>query len=125
VTVYLSFDNLLLLAQNVTAPARPVVRDAGLLESAAARPQTTVYGAEAYRTLTVKAAALMESIARNHPLIDGNKRLAWHAATVFLLLNGTTLAAPSVSAGEKFVLDLAQGRMTLEEIADRIASWCR
>jgi hypothetical protein len=42
-----------------------------------------------------------------------------------LLLNGSTLTAPSVSAGEKFVLDLAQGRMTLEEIADRSASWCR
>jgi len=81
-----------------------------------------VYGAEAYPRLTVKAAALMESLARNHPLVDGNKRLAWHAATVFLLLNGKTLAAPSVDAGEEFVLGVAQGRLTLEQIAERIAA---
>ena len=81
-------------------------------------------GHDAYPTLHEKAAVLLESIARNHPLVDGNKRLAWHAATVFLLLNGKTLAAPSVDAGEEFVLGVAQGRLTLEQIAERIASWC-
>ena len=122
-TLYLTLDNILQLAVDVTAPVQPRVREIGLLVAALARPLATVYGVEAYPTLTAKAAALMESLARNHPLIDGNKRLAWHATTVFLLLNATLLSAPSVDEGEKFVLDVAQGHLTLDQIADHIESW--
>ncbi|MEW9870888.1 type II toxin-antitoxin system death-on-curing family toxin [Arthrobacter sp. HMWF013] len=64
------------------------IRDVGLLASALARPATTVMGAEAYPELAVKAAALLESVARFHPLIDGNKRTAWTLMVLLLWING-------------------------------------
>lgn len=64
------------------------IRDVGLLASALARPATTVMGAEAYPDLAVKAAALMESVARFHPLVDGNKRTAWTLMVLLLWING-------------------------------------
>jgi death-on-curing protein len=64
------------------------IRDIGLLASALARPATTVMGAEAYPQLAMKAAALLESVARFHPLIDGNKRTAWTLMVLLLWLNG-------------------------------------
>jgi death-on-curing protein len=71
---YLTVADLHVIAGNVIE--NYLVRDHGLLASAAARPQTTVFGKDAYPTLLHKAAALLQSIAGNHPLIDGNKRLA-------------------------------------------------
>jgi death-on-curing protein len=59
------------------------VRDVRLLASALARPATTVMGSEAYPELALKAASLLESVARFHPLVDGNKRTAW---TLMVLL---------------------------------------
>jgi death on curing protein len=64
------------------------IRDIGLLASALARPATTVLGVEAYPQLAVKAAALMESVARFHPLIDGNKRTAWTLMVLMLWISG-------------------------------------
>lgn len=64
------------------------IRDIGLLASALARPATTVMGAEAYPHLATKAAALLESVARFHPLIDGNKRTAWTLMVLLLWING-------------------------------------
>ena len=64
------------------------VRDVGLLESAAARPRTSLWGGDAYPTLGSKAAALLDSLVNNHALVDGNKRLGWLATVVFLDLNG-------------------------------------
>ena len=64
------------------------IRDVGLLASALARPATTVMGAEAYPELAVKAAALLESVARFHPLLDGNKRTAWTLMVLLLWING-------------------------------------
>ncbi|MEZ2388212.1 type II toxin-antitoxin system death-on-curing family toxin [bacterium RCC_150] len=63
-------------------------RDIGLLASALARPATTVMGTEAYPQLAMKAAALLESVARFHPLIDGNKRTAWTLMVLLLWING-------------------------------------
>ncbi|WP_284981595.1 type II toxin-antitoxin system death-on-curing family toxin [Arthrobacter sp. efr-133-TYG-118] len=63
------------------------IRDVGLLASALARPATTVMGAEAYPDLAMKAAALLESVARFHPLIDGNKRTAWTLMVLLLWIN--------------------------------------
>ena len=83
---YLTLDDVLEVADGIIDGV--VVRDMGLLASAVARPQTTVFGEDAYPTLSDKAAALMHSLARNHALVDGNKRLAWAAARVFCLLNG-------------------------------------
>ncbi|MEV7605706.1 Fic family protein [Paenarthrobacter sp. NPDC089322] len=64
------------------------IRDVGLLASALARPATTVMGAEAYAELAVKAAAVLESVARFHPLLDGNKRTAWTLMVLLLWING-------------------------------------
>lgn len=73
--IYLRYSDLLRIAERVLSE-RPVVRDAGLLEAALARPQTTVFGVDTYPSLVERAAALTHSIARNHALVDGNKRLA-------------------------------------------------
>lgn len=100
-----------------------VIADVGLLESALARPQATVFGEDAYPTLHTKAAALIESLARNDALVDGNKRLAWVATVLFLASNGSDLAAPSVDAGEQFVLGVAQGHLKLGDIAGTLESW--
>ncbi len=86
---YLSVEDLLEIAAGVMDQV--VVRDAGLLASAAARPQVTVFGDDAYPSFEDKAAALLHSLVRNHALVDGNKRLAWSAARIFYLLNGRDL----------------------------------
>ncbi|MGY1662283.1 type II toxin-antitoxin system death-on-curing family toxin [Geodermatophilus sp. SYSU D00705] len=113
---YLDLDDLLGLVRALeTGP----VRDAGLLDSAAARPRAHVFGQEAYPTLSSKAAALLHSLARNHPLVDGNKRLGWLATVVFLDLNA---AEPDLSddAAFQLVMDVAAGAADVEEIADRL-----
>jgi death-on-curing protein len=84
---YLDLDDLLDLARALLGDPAPV-RDMGLLGSAAARPQTTAFGEDAYPDLLTKAAALLQSIVNNHALVDGNKRLGWLATAVFLELNG-------------------------------------
>ena len=92
------------------------IRDLGLLESAAARPQTTVFGDDAYVTFPEKAAALMHSIARNHALIDGNKRLAWSATRVFCRINDFDLKM-KIDDAEKLILDTSHGLIDIPEIA--------
>jgi death-on-curing protein len=68
------------------------IRDHGLFACAAGRPQSRAFGEAAYPTFAGNAAALMHSLAPNHALVDGNKRLAWAATRVFCLLNGHDLA---------------------------------
>jgi death-on-curing protein len=123
VTVHLTFDDILALASDAVAPAELIVRDFGLLQSAVARPQATAFGRDAYPTMALKAAALMESLARNHALVDGNKRLAWLATMVFCLFNDMTVTAPSVDEGERFVLAVCQGQLSLDDIADTLLKW--
>jgi len=94
------------------------VRDVGLLQSSLARPNTTLYGADAYPSLDLKAAALMHSIVTSHPLIDGNKRTAWALMITFVLLNGFEVVAETDDAFD-FVLDVA----TESKGLDSIASW--
>lgn len=98
------------------------VRDAGLLESAAQRPRTSLFGEDAYPTLDEKAAVLLESVVRNHPLVDGNKRLGWLAVTVFYALNGVVLDAPEDDAYD-LVIAVATGTMEHRESAARLAAW--
>ncbi|HEY6479222.1 MAG TPA: type II toxin-antitoxin system death-on-curing family toxin [Streptosporangiaceae bacterium] len=85
------------------------VRDLGLLDSACHRPRAGLFGQEAYPTLAAKAAAMMQTLAGNHALVDGNKRLAFLATAVFLRINGHRLdmtddeafdLTMSVAAGE-------------------------
>ena len=113
-TDFLSLDDLLRIADGVLSEV--LIRDIGLLESACARPQTTIFGDLAYPTLIEQAAALVHSLARNHPLIDGNKRLAWSGMKVFLSLNSTHLSY-TVDDAEQFVLMIARGEMEVPEIA--------
>ena len=94
------------------------VRDVGLLQSSLARPNTTLYGEDAYPSLDLKAAALMHSIVTSHPLIDGNKRTAWALMITFVLLNGFEVVAETDDAFD-FVLGVA----TESQDLDSIASW--
>jgi len=100
------------------------VRDIGLLASATGRPQTTVFGEDAYPTLADKAAALMHSIARNDALVDANKRLAWSATRVFVLLNDRDITF-SVDEAETLVLAVARGDADVPEIALAIGEHLR
>ncbi len=121
-THYLDLDDLLRIAEDAVE-GEVGVRDHGLLEAAAARPQTTVFGEDAYPDLHEKAAALLHSIVRNHALVDGNKRLAWLATFVFLEINGHTLEAPDDEA-VAFVLSIADGSIDdVKEIAAVHAGW--
>ena len=95
------------------------VRDPGLLASAAARPATTVFGDEAYPGLHAKAAAILHSIVRNHPLVDGNKRLGWLACVVTLDLNGVKVTLADEDAFQ-LVMSVAEG--ALDEVADIAAA---
>ena len=119
---YLTVDDLLEIAAGVLPEV--AVRDHGLLASAAGRPRTSVFGEDAYPTLGEKAAALMHSIARNHALVDGNKRLAWAATRVFCLLNGRDLAY-TVDDAEALVLGVATGELDVPLIADSIGEHLR
>ncbi|MFI6061354.1 type II toxin-antitoxin system death-on-curing family toxin [Streptomyces sp. NPDC051286] len=115
---YLTLPELLNLAERLGAAE---VRDYGLLDSALARPQASVFGQDAYPDVWQKAAALMESLARNHALVDGNKRIAWYATWVFLYINGHRLSADfDVDEAEKFVLDVCQGALDMPRIAERL-----
>ena len=96
-TIYLSLEDLLTLAGDLGVGP---VRDLGLLDGAAHRPQVELYGEQAYPDLDTKAAVLLESLVRSHALVDGNKRLGWLATVVFYGLNNLTLDAPDDDAFE-------------------------
>ncbi|CAN5724812.1 MAG: type II toxin-antitoxin system death-on-curing family toxin [Actinomycetota bacterium] len=113
---YLSLEHLFGLVRALGAGP---VRDVGLLESAAARPRTSLFGEDAYPSIEGKAAALLHSLARNHPLVDGNKRLAWLATTVFLDLNGYRVGIDHDGAFD-LVMAAAQGEIDAPEIALRL-----
>jgi len=117
VTVYLDLLSLLDLAE-LTLGTPPQVRDMGLLSSALARPATVAFGVEAYEDIWTKAAALLQSIAMNHALVDGNKRLAWVAMRVFLDLNDVPPVVVDVDQAEVFVIQVVTHELdTVEEIA--------
>ena len=98
------------------------VRDMGLLDAAVHRPQASVMGQDAYPDLWTKAGALLHSLARNHPLVDGNKRLAWLATYVFLAKNGIELDPPDDDAYE-LVISVAAGDLDdVGEIARALTS---
>lgn len=90
------------------------VRDMGLLESALVRPQSGYY-----ETITMQAAALLQSLAMNHVFVDGNKRMAFALTAIFLDMNGLSLTV-GARAGETFLL-----KKVIAEHAsiDVIAAW--
>lgn len=101
------------------------VRDAGLLDSALARPVASAFGQPAYSSLALAAAAQTESLTRNHPLVDGDKRTAVYLLYAFLHLNGHDL---DLSPGDPlfdYILNIAQGKLSLEESGEFIARHLR
>ncbi|HVW80989.1 MAG TPA: type II toxin-antitoxin system death-on-curing family toxin [Mycobacteriales bacterium] len=110
--IYLDVEDLLYVAARATgAPVE--VRDLGLLEAAAARPQASAFGEDAYPRLCEKAAALLHSIARNRALVDGNKRLGLAGLIAFLGVNGRRLTMRNHEAYD-FVISVATG--SLDEV---------
>lgn len=107
--IFLELEDLLYIAGR-TLNSEPNVRDHGLLESALARPRASAFGAEAYPTIEEKAAALLHSLARNHALVDGNKRLALAATIAFLGINGRALTFTNENAYD-FVIAVATGEL--------------
>jgi death-on-curing protein len=120
-TRYLTTSDLVAIAHAALGDA--LIRDVGLIDSAAHRPMASAFGQEAYPDLYLKAAALLHSILRNHPLVDGNKRLAWVACRTFLVLNGADFT-PDVDVATEFVLAVASGAEDdLPKIAAVLRTW--
>lgn len=111
--IHLDVDDLIHIAGRVLPAVE--LRDAGLLESAAARPGASAFGEDAYPSLHAKAAALLHSIARNHALVDGNKRLSLAAVIAFYGVNGHRLTMTNDQAYELIML-VASGQ--IDDVAD-------
>jgi death-on-curing protein len=125
VTDYLTLDDVLAAAEaHLGRPAD--VGDYGLLESAIARPQSTVFGEDAYPVLHEKAAALLQSLATNHALIDGNKRTAFVATALFYEFNGHRIPAEAEDELFDLVIAVATRELdTVQKIAERLAALVR
>jgi death-on-curing protein len=119
---YLTAEQALLSSRY--AVGGPVqVRDLGLLDAAVNRPRAGMFGQEAYPDLLTKAAALLHSLVSNHPLVDGNKRLAWLGTYVFCAKNGVELA-PADDDAFDLVMAIASGELDdLAVIAARLKSF--
>ena len=113
---YLDTEDLLEFARRLLGERIPV-RDVGLLGAAAARPQVSAFGEDAYPDVWTKASALLHSIVNNHPLIDGNKRLGWLAASVFLELNDASVRTAANDDVYELVMAVAAGALSVDHIA--------
>ena len=113
---YLDTEDLLELARRLLGEPPPV-RDIGLLGAAAARPQASAFGEDAYPDVWTKAGALLHSIVKSHPLIDGNKRLSWLAASVFLELNDASVRTAANDDVYELVMTAAAGALSVDDIA--------
>jgi death-on-curing protein len=116
--IFLDLESLLHLAAR-TLGGDPAVRDYGLLESALARPQASAFGEDAYPDTHQKAAALLHSLARNHALVDGNKRIALAATIAFLGMNGIRL---TLSNDEAYDLVMSVATGALEDVSNIAAA---
>ncbi|MDA8369559.1 MAG: type II toxin-antitoxin system death-on-curing family toxin [Nocardiopsaceae bacterium] len=126
--VYLTEDLVVQIATlNLTQNGQGAaeVRDYGLLSSAVNRPRSVSFGVTHYPGLFDKAAALLQSLARNHAFVDGNKRAAWNSAAAFLEVNGAHLLEPlDEDRAEKFVLAVVSGELAdVEAIAGVLATF--
>jgi death-on-curing protein len=124
VTRHLTVEQALRIARAaVNGPVE--VRDIGLLESAIHRPRASILGQDAYPELLSKAAALLHSLARNHPLVDGNKRLAWLATYVFCAKNGVELDPDDDDAYDLVVAVASGERDDVDEISAILETFVR
>ena len=116
---YLSAEDLVELARRLLGDPPPI-RDVGLLGAAAARPQASAFGEDAYPDIWTKAAALLHSVVNNHPLVDGNKRLGWLATAVFLELNDASVSTATNDAAYNLVTTVAATDLADDDIADAL-----
>ncbi len=116
---FLDLDDVIDLAITLFGDPPPI-RDIGLLGSAVARPRTSAFGEDAYPDLWTKAAALLQSVVRNHALVDGNKRLGWLATAVFLEVNGIEISSADNDAVYELVIEVAAAQPSVDEIAQRL-----
>ena len=91
------------------------LRDQALLESALLRPFTTFSGEDLYKTPVEKAAAVFESIVKNHPFQDGNKRIAYVVLRLVLMNSGLDIVSSEEEKYE-FVIKTASGKLTIDEV---------
>lgn len=119
----ITLDNLLLLHSFSIRDfgGSQGIRDIDLLKSAVERPSATFDGQELYTTPVAKAAAILESILKNHPFVDGNKRTGWLACIVILRLNNYTFTLTEEEAYQ-FVIKIASSNTEFENIVDYIQS---
>ena len=113
---YFDTEDLVGLARRLLGDPPPI-RDIGLLGAAAARPQASAFGQDAYPDVWSKAGALLQSVVNNHPLVDGNKRLGWLATAVFLELNNASVTTASNDAVYDLVMTVAATDITVPDIA--------
>lgn len=113
---YLDIEDLIGLAVVVLGDPPPI-RDVGLLEAAAARPRASPFGEDAYPDPWTKAAALLQSVVKDHPLVDGNKRLGWLATATFLELNGVEVTEATNDHVYELVIRAAAGQLGVDDIA--------
>lgn len=114
-TVYLTVDDVL----SIHARFENGVRDLGLIESAVTRPQTSAFGEDAYPSVARKAAAMTESLVRNHGFVDGNKRTALVSLVKFMMINGYSLVAEAGDQVDAMVY-IAEGVYDLDKITEWI-----
>jgi death-on-curing protein len=119
---YLYLDEVIEIGEALIPDFR--IRDVGLLESAVNRPEMTVYGREVYKTLAEKIAALMHSLASNHALVDGNKRITWSCGRVFAILNDCDFEV-DVDEAERIIMALASGELDAKSLAPIIEEWIK
>lgn len=115
VTLYLTLNEVLELHRNLIDRfgGRGGVRDLGLLDSALMRPQSGYYS-----TLSLEAAALMQSLCQNHAFVDGNKRVAFAVTAIFLRMNGYRLRVDPDNGEEFLIKSVIAKRPSIEIIAD-------
>ena len=114
--IYHEVEDLLHIAERTLGTVE--VGDLGLLQAAAARPAASAFGEDAYPTLVEKAAALFHSLAKNHPLVDGNKRLALAGGATFLWINGMRLTMSNDEAYDLIIAIASGGLDTVDGIAN-------
>lgn len=119
--IYLDVEDLIRIAERATNGSVRV-RDLGLLGSAAFRPQQVAFGLEPYPTLAEKAAALLCSLALNHALVDGNKRLALAASFTFCAINCGRLPAMTNDQAYELVMGVCEHKLDVKEVAELLAA---
>ena len=90
-------------------------KDRGMMLSSLAAPMP-VFGEDVHPGLHRKAAVLLSSVNRNHPLLDGNKRISWFIVNMFYALNGHLLVVDDAAAADRFIRRVAAGDVDLDTI---------